>query len=168
MNELIIQVASERDWPGVLRIYNHYVLTSHVTFDLMTQSLDERRPWFVRFAPSSGYQLWVALTGHEVAGYATSAPLRSKPAYASSVETSVYLEESHRGAGLGAKLYGALLGSLREVSSLHRAYGCIALPNKPSVRLHEKLGFRKAGHFHEAGFKFGQFWDIAWYEKDLT
>ncbi len=168
MDELSIQTARTQDWAGVLRIYNHYVLTSHVTFDLKTESLEERQDWFARFADASPHQLWVALKGHEVVGYASSSQLRPKPAYRSSVETSVYLAEGHQGCGLGTKLYGTLLKALSDVPSLHRAYGCIALPNESSVRLHEKLGFAKVGHFHDAGFKFGRFWDVAWYEKELA
>lgn len=49
-------------------------------------------------------------------------------------------------------------------SGLHGACAGITLPNATSVRLHEALGFRKVGHYEEAGWKFDQYWSVAWYE----
>jgi phosphinothricin acetyltransferase len=49
----------------------------------------------------------------------------------------------------------------------HSALGCLALPNEPSVRLHEKLGFRKVGHMREAGWKFEAWWDVGFWERML-
>jgi len=43
----------------------------------------------------------------------------------------------------------------------------IALPNEASVRLHEKLGFEKASHFKEVGFKFDQWIDVGYWQKML-
>jgi phosphinothricin acetyltransferase len=47
---------------------------------------------------------------------------------------------------------------------LHGTYAGITLPNDASDRLHEALGFRKVGHYEEVGWKFGNYWSIAWYE----
>ncbi|EQD52933.1 phosphinothricin N-acetyltransferase, partial [mine drainage metagenome] len=44
------------------------------------------------------------------------------------------------------------------------AVGGIALPNPASVALHEKLGFVRAGHFHEIGLKFGRWVDVGYWE----
>lgn len=49
----------------------------------------------------------------------------------------------------------------------HSALGGIALPNEPSIRLHEKLGFRKVGHMAEAGCKFGAWVDVGFWELML-
>lgn len=45
--------------------------------------------------------------------------------------------------------------------------GGIALPNAPSVALHEKLGFEKVAHFKEVGFKFGQWLDVGYWQRPL-
>jgi phosphinothricin acetyltransferase len=82
------------------------------------------------------------------------------------VETSVYLAPDAVGRGAGTRLYEKLFKAL-EGEDVHRAYAGIALPNPASVGLHERFGFKRAGHFTEQGRKFGRYWDVAWYEKAL-
>ncbi len=45
--------------------------------------------------------------------------------------------------------------------------GGIALPNKASVILHERLGFRKVAHFKKVGYKFGRWIDVGYWEKQI-
>lgn len=70
------------------------------------------------------------------------------------------------GRGVGTLLYKELFEALVG-EDLHRAYAAIALPNEPSVRLHDAFGFRHVGTYTEVGRKFGRYWDVAWYEKAL-
>ena len=99
-------------------------------------------------------------------GYACSSRFRPKPASETSVETSVYLAPEAIGHRAGSRLYEKLFKAL-EGEDVHRAYAGIALPNPASVRLHERFGFKRVGHFTEQGRKFGRYWDVAWYEKPL-
>jgi len=41
-----VRPGEERDLVALTAIYNHYVTTSHVTFDDVPFSVDERRVWF--------------------------------------------------------------------------------------------------------------------------
>jgi len=99
-----------------------------------------------------------------VAGYASSSRYRIKPAYETSIETSIYLAPEATGKGIGTKLYAALFDALRG-EDVHRAYAGISLPNPASIALYEKFGFKRAGLYTEQGRKFGRYWDVAWYEK---
>lgn len=162
-----IRPAIPSDLPALVRIYNHYVTTSHVTFDTEPFATEERRGWLEGFADSGPYRLLVAEAGSGVAGYASSTRFRPKPAYHTSVETTIYLDPRHVGQGLGGKLYGTLLELLSDEVGVHRAYGGVALPNPASVALHERLGFQLVGTFREVGHKFEKFWDVSWYQKDL-
>jgi phosphinothricin acetyltransferase len=101
-----------------------------------------------------------------ILGYATSGPFRPKPAYATSVETTVYVAPDSGRRGIGTLLYKALFEALAD-EDLHRAYAGVAQPNDASTRLHERFGFRHVGTYREAGRKFGRWWDVAWYEKEL-
>jgi phosphinothricin acetyltransferase len=65
-------------------------------------------------------------------------------------------------------LYGELINQLIAEESVHRAYGGIALPNDGSIALHRKLGFEHVGSYHEVGFKFDRYWDVDWFEKDMS
>jgi phosphinothricin acetyltransferase len=82
------------------------------------------------------------------------------------VEVTVYLAPHAGGRGIGTLLYTALFEALAE-EDVHRAYAGVAQPNEASTRLHERFGFRHVGTYREVGRKFGRYWDVAWYEKDL-
>jgi phosphinothricin acetyltransferase len=70
------------------------------------------------------------------------------------------------GHGIGRMLYERLFAALAE-EDVHRAYAGITLPNPASVGLHERFGFTRIGVFTHAGRKFGRYWDVVWYEKQL-
>jgi phosphinothricin acetyltransferase len=161
-----IRAASEDDIPALAAIYNHYVVHSYATFDLEPKTLEERREWFSHYATEGPHRMFVAVGGGQLLGYATSSRWRPRPAYDTSIETSVYLADGAQRKGIGTALYEALFASV-EGLDLHRAYAGISLPNDASVALHERFGFVKAGHFTEQGRKFGRYWDVAWYEKEL-
>ena len=160
-----IRPAEERDLPDLVRIYNHYVTTTHITFDIEAFSVDQRRPWFEGFAGCGPHQLLVAAIDERPVGYASTRDFRAKAAYDRSVETTIYLDREFLGRGIGPLLYGALLERIGSEPEVHRAYAGIALPNPTSISLHERLGFKLVGTFHEVGFKFGRYWDVSWYEK---
>ena len=165
MSRPAIRLAHPEDLPELVDIYNHYVTGTHITFDTRPFTVGERTPWFESFAESGPHRLLVAEVDSQLVGYATSSPFRSKPAYSQSVETTVYVHPSFLGRRIGSALYGALLESLVNEKTAHRAYAGIALPNQASVALHERLGFNLVGTFREVGFKFGRYWDVSWYEK---
>lgn len=157
----MIRTATADDLPALTAIYNHYVATSLATFD--TEPFTDRSEWFSHYVQSP-YWLLVADLDGVVAGYASSSPHRPKAGYRTSVETSVYLDPSATGQGLGRQLYDALL-TLVDAAGVHRSLAGIALPNDPSVALHQAVGFTPVGVFTEVGTKFGQYVDVAWYER---
>jgi len=164
----LFRPAQPGDLSQLSRIYNHYVENSHVTFDLKVQSLTERELWYSSFAETGPYRLIVMAEGDELLGYASSVRFRPKPAYASTVETSIYMDPGHSGHGLGSSLYTELLHELQAEPNVHRAIAALAMPNPGSMILHKRLGFRVVGTFYQAGMKFGRFWDITWMERDLN
>jgi phosphinothricin acetyltransferase len=159
---LQIAPASASDLGAINEIYNHYVETTAITFDVEPKSMAWRREWFASFG--GRHRLLVAREDGAIVGYAYSGTFRSRPAYEPSVETTVYVSPERTGRGIGSALYEALFREL-EGEDVHRAYAGIALPNPASIRLHERFGFRRAGLFTEQGRKFGRYWDVAWYER---
>ena len=166
-NEVTIRDATEADRGAIVGIYNHYVRETPVTFDVETFTVASREPWFGQFADTGRYRLLVADVAGMVIGYASSVRFKDRPAYDTSVETSVYLHPDHVGQGMGRRLYTVLFEVIAREPTLHRAYGGIAMPNPASVALHEKLGFLKVATYTEVGFKFGRYWDVCWFEKRL-
>ena len=168
MTTRLIRPAESRDFPAVVAIYNHWITKSHVTFDTVTFSVDERASWSESFSATGPYRLYVADHNGKAIGFACSKEFRFKPAYSTSVETMVYLHPASVGRGLGHAVYQTLLAALEKEPDLHRAFAGIALPNPASVRLHEKLDFELVGTFRDVGRKFGKFWDVAWYGRNLS
>ena len=161
-----VRPAAEEDLKKLNDIYNHYVLETHFTFDIEPMTMEWRREWFSHYAPTGRYRLMVAVAGTSVVGFACSSRLRTKPAYETSVETTIYLAPEAVGHGVGSQLYDELFKSLRG-EDVHRAYAGIALPNQASIALHERFGFKRVAHFTEQGRKFDRYWDVGWYEKQL-
>lgn len=161
--EVIVRPARAVDAEAIVAIYNHYIANTVVTFEeqpvtapRMAQRLDEAAPlpWLV--AESDG----------EVVGYACASKWKGRCAYRYSVESSVYLDPAAVGRGIGSMLYAALIDALH-AQRLHTIISGIALPNDASIRLHEKFGFRKIGHFEQVGYKFGRWIDVAYFQLSI-
>ena len=163
-----VRFAESDDLNRLVEIYNHYVTETHITFDTEPFAVAQRIQWFNQFAQEGRYRLLVAEDDDEILGYASSTVFKPRVAYNTSVETTIYLDPERAGQGIGLQLYGELLEQLVAEESAHRAYGGVALPNDASVALHQKLGFKHVGSYHEVGFKFDRYWDVDWFEKDLS
>ncbi|WP_155058514.1 GNAT family N-acetyltransferase [Streptomyces blattellae] len=166
--EVQVRPGVESDLEALTDLYNHYVRETPITFDTAAFTPEGRRPWLLSHPEDGPYRLMVATAtdSEEILGYATSSPYRAKAAYATSVEVTVYVAPRTGRRGIGTLLYKALFEALAD-EDLHRAYAGIAQPNEASTRLHERFGFRYVGTHREVGRKFGRYWDVAWYEKDL-
>ncbi|NJN04050.1 MAG: N-acetyltransferase [Leptolyngbyaceae cyanobacterium SL_1_1] len=147
-------------------LYNHYIRTTTITFDIEPFTLEQRAEWFHHYAKTGRHQLLIAELAGDVVGYASSSQLRTKAAYDTSVETSVYLDPKAQGKGIGSQLYQALFEALA-TEDVHRAYAGITLPNQVSIAIHKKFGFESVGTYREVGRKFGRYWDVEWFEKAL-
>jgi len=164
MTDITIRMAERADLPALLDIYNHYVLTTPITFDIEPRTLAQHQAWFDRFAATGRYQCFVAVKAGDLVGYASSLPYKDRAAYDPTVASSIYLAPDARGQGLGRKLYGALFGALAD-EDIHRACAGITLPNEASIALHRSFGFEPVGIYREVGRKFGRFWDVATYMR---
>ncbi len=160
-----IRDAEPRDFQRINEIYNWTIVDNHVSFDTEPWDLASRRAWWESRDPQ--LHCLVAEVDELVAGVAYSSWYRPKPAYRSSVETTIVLDTEHVGTGLGTALLGALLDRVR-ADGFHRAVAIVALPNDASVALHRKLGYREVGTLTEVGFKVGRFHDTLLLEKDLS
>lgn len=160
-----IRAASVHDLPAIVEIHNHHVLNGVATFDEVPATVEGRTEWFATFGRMGRYRLVVADDGG-VRGFACSAPYRTHPAFAETVELSIYLDPSWTGRGLGTALYEHLLAELA-TEGLHRAVVGIALPNDASVALHRRFGFVEVGVFDEYATKWGRSISSIWMQRPL-
>jgi len=140
---MIIRDAAEADLPAIVDIFNAAVRTRMSTAQLDPVSVEERLPWFQEHSPDS-HPLWVAEIDGQIAGWISFHSFITRCAYRGTVELSVYVAENFRRAGVGRALLEKAIArspSL-EISSL---VGCIFGHNEPSLRLFERLGFKRWG-----------------------
>ena len=157
----------DSDIEALTNLYNHYILTTTITFDITPYTVEQRkRLWLQHYTHTGRHRLFVAVADDSPIGYASSSKLRTKAAYDTSVETSIYLAPEWTGNGVGCCLYETLFEALK-AQDVHRAYAGITLPNDASVSIHERFGFERVGLFREVGRKFGRYWDVAWFERSL-
>lgn len=164
--QTIVRLAVREDLPELVQIYNHYVTNSQATFDTEPVTVESRAGWFETFSGVGPYRLLVAADGDRVAGCASSGPYRDHPAFARTVEVSVYLHPEVRSQGIGSALYGPLLENLR-AEDVHVVLAGIALPNDASVALHRKFGFSEVGVFEEYALKHNAYISSIWMQLRL-
>lgn len=156
---ITIRTAEREDVQRLLDIYNYEVLNGVATFDLQPKTLEERMVWFEEHNIKN-HPLIVAVVDGEIAGYASLSPYRTKEAYVSTVELSVYVDRSFRGRGVATALMEAILKLAREDERTHIVVSVITHGNEASEKLHKKFGFDYSGTLHEVGVKFGRYLDI--------
>ncbi len=155
-----LRPATVDDAADLLRIYNHEVEHSVVTFDLVPRTLGEQRNWIADRSGAHAVIVAELLDGEPgVVGFAALSPYRDRPAYATTAETSVYVDAAARGRGVGR----ALLDQLVETARAHGFHALIARivgGHEASIALHTAAGFEVVGHEREVGRKFGRWLDV--------
>jgi phosphinothricin acetyltransferase len=160
---IIVRLASSGDAAAIVAIYRPYVETTHFTFEEVPPDAAE-----IADRLAGPIHPWLVAEEHgSVVGYASASPMRNRAAYRWSVETGIYLAPLAQGRGIGRRLLATHL-DLLEQSRFVTAIAGIALPNAPSVALHEKLGFTLAGIERGVGFKLGRWVDVGRWQRDLA
>ena len=162
-----IALAAARDADALLALRNHHIAHSFATFDEAPLRLAAVQDWIAGFAATGPHCLLVARDGERLLGFCSSQPYRTHPAFARTIETSIYVAPDATGTGVGSALYERLFADLAD-EGLHRAVVGIALPNEASVRLHARFGFRSVGVFDEYAHKNGRAISSQWMQRAMN
>jgi len=152
------------DAEATRRLYNAEVIGSTATFDLRPRSRAEHARWVADHL--GGHPAVVAVVDGEIAGFAAVSPYRSRAAYVTTVEDSVYVGAAWRGQGIGRRL----LTDVVERAAGHGFHTVIArveAGNTASVLLHQRCGFTVVGTEREIGRKFGRWLDVTVLQRML-
>lgn len=98
-----------------------------------------------------------------VVGYASLSPYRTKDAFKSTVELSIYIHQECRGKGVASKLMAHILDHAKEAETLHTVVSVITAGNAASTALHERFGFTYCGLTPQVGLKHGKYQDTETY-----
>jgi L-amino acid N-acyltransferase len=159
-----VRLARPEDAEAIRAIYNLEVTESTVTFDLVPRTLADQQAWL---ADHDGvHPAVVAELDGEVVGFGSLGPYRSRPAYATTVEDSVYVRRDLRGAGCGRAILAELV-RLGTVHGFHAVMARIVGGHQASIGLHTACGFELIGVEREVGRKFGRWLDVVLMQRLL-
>ncbi|MCT4688100.1 GNAT family N-acetyltransferase [Vallitalea sp.] len=152
------------DAQAICNIYNYYVENTIVTFEEENVTVEDMTDK-IKYITDK-YCFIVYEDKGKVVGYAYVSKWRGRSAYRFCVESSIYLDKDYNGRGIGTILYKELIDRLQKLN-YRVIMGVVALPNEPSVKLHEKIGFKKAGHFEKVGLKFNRWIDVGYWQYNI-
>ena len=163
-----VRLARVEDADAIRAIYNVEVTSSVCTFDLVPRSLEDQQRWIDEH--TGAYPAVVAVDGSggdaEVVGFGSLGPYRSRPAYSTTVEDSVYVRRDQHRRGVGRAVLSELVG-LATDHGFHAVIGRIVGGHEASIGLHQACGFEVVGVEREVGRKFGRWLDVVVTERLL-
>jgi phosphinothricin acetyltransferase len=148
---MIVRALEPDDWPAVADIYREGIAAGDATFETEAPTWEQ---WDARRHPLCRI---VAEQEGRVIGFAAVSPMSSRRVYDGVVEVMVYVAERARGRGVGGVLMAELV-SRTEAAGFWTLQAGIFPENVPSIRAHERVGFRVVGT-HE---RIGRFHDGRW------
>ncbi len=157
---------AERHLPAIRDILNDAILHTTALYDYAPRTPRMVEEWFARRQQDRWPVIGLESADGTLLGFASYGPFRTFPGYKYTVEHSVYIESSRRGQGLGQILMHELIARAT-AQQLHTLIGAIDGANEGSIRFHVALGFTHCGTIREAGYKFGRWLDVVFYQLIL-
>ena len=162
----LVSCTYERHASAILAILNEAIVNSTVLYDYKPRPPESMIGWFQAKVAGNFPVIGLESGTGELLGFASYGTFRAYPAFKYSVEHSVYVHHAHRGQGYGPVLLRALIAKAAE-QGIHLLIGGIDTANEGSIALHTRLGFVHSGTITQAGFKFGRWLDLAFYQLTL-
>jgi L-amino acid N-acyltransferase len=151
---------------AILEIFNEAILHSTALYDYKPRSLDSMVTWFNEKEVANYPVIGAVNANGELLGFASYGVFRARPAYKYTIEHSLYVHQDYRRQGVAARLMERLISAARS-QNYHVIVGGIDMANIASIALHEKFGFTHSGTVRQAGFKFGHWLDLGFYQLVL-
>ncbi len=165
-NSVAIRPSAEADIAEIAAIYADAVLHGTASFEIVPPDETEmaRRR---RAVLAAGLPYLVAEDGGRVLGYAYAGPYRTRPAYRSTVEDSIYVAPDAQGRGVGRALLTRLIAEA-EARGFRQMVAVIGdSGNVPSIGIHRALGFSLIGTLRDVGYKHGRWLDSVLMQRAL-
>lgn len=158
-----IRLAVPADGPRLAAIYETAVVGSTLSVELAAPDGAEMSR---RIMETLAHRPWVVAETDSVLGFAYASQHRVRPAYAWSVEVTIYTAPDAHRQGLGRALYTTLFAIL-SLQGYQNAYAGVTASNVSSIRFHEAMGFELVGTYRRVAFKLGRWIDVGWYVRSL-
>ncbi len=171
--EIRIRVANTNDAQALLDIYGYYVENTAITYEYDVPSLEDFKGR-IKHIVENNYPYLVAESDGKIIGYAYADKFQSRPGYAWNAEMTIYLDNSVRSKGLGRKLY-TLLEEVLKAQGVVKLIALITPPDNeedlktyPSMRFHEKLGYKPVAKLDNCGYKFNRWYNTIFMDKTIN
>lgn len=152
---------------AILDIFNEAIVNSTALYDYQPRQPESMASWFQTKEIGDFPVIGAIDQFEQLVGFASYGTFRNWPAYKYSIEHSVYIHPDHRRKGIGSALMQQLIFAATE-QQYHTMIGGIDMTNTGSISLHEQLGFTHTGTIQQAGFKFGRWLDLGFYQLILA
>lgn len=161
MQTFIIRKMINTDWEYVSKIYQQGIDTNTATFEMTC-------PGWSDFNDSHTADCrYVILSNDNIVGWAALSPTSKRLVYRGVADVSIYISNGCKGLGIGTKLL-KYLTEQSERAGYWMLQSSIISDNTPSIRLHEKCGFRLVGFREKIGQdRFGVWCDTVLMEKRI-
>ena len=161
-----VDCTDERHGEAILAIFNEAIVHSTALYDYEPRTRAQMTSWFEAKRAGGFPVIGLESEAGELMGFASYGSFRAWPAYKYTIEHSLYVHRDRRRGGVGRALLSAVVDH-----ATGRGYrtiiGGIDADNAASIALHVAQGFAHAGTIHDAGYKFGRWLDLAFYQKML-
>jgi len=164
-----VRLVRSEDFDAVAAITNHYILSTAIHFGteaVTAASLRESWTITAEVYPFVVAELVDDSGPTSVVGYAKAGVWRDRAAYSWTPECGVYVREGWHARGFGRAMYARLFEVMAR-QGFRSVVAGMTLPNPPSQRLHESMGFVPAGVIRDGGWKLGRWWDVSFWQKSL-
>ena len=148
---------------AILDIFNEAIVNSTALYDYQPRQPESMVSWFKAKEIGNFPVIGAIDKFNRLLGFASYGTFRNWPAYKYSIEHSVYIHPDRRRQGIGFALMQQLILAATQ-QQYHTMIGGIDMTNTSSIALHQKLGFTHTGTIQHAGFKFGRWLDLGFYQ----
>jgi L-amino acid N-acyltransferase YncA len=168
MSSIVLRAAAVSDLDRITEIYADAVTKGTASYELEPPTRAEMDSRFGALT-EGGFPYIAAENDGVLAGYAYAGPFRPRPAYRFVVEDSIYVAQEAKGQGIGRLLLERLIAEA-ESCGFRQMIAVIGdgSPESPSVKLHEKLGFRQSGVLRGSGYKHGRWLDTVFMQLSMN
>ena len=162
----VVHCTRERHGDAILDIFNDAILYSTALYEYQPRTAQRIDDWFAAKTQGGFPVLGIEDDDGVLAGFASYGTFRAFPAFKYTVEHSVYVHRAWRGRGIGKQLMLEVIEAAR-MQQYHVLVGAIDMDNQGSIALHAGLGFVHSGTVRQAGFKFGRWLDVGFFQLTL-
>lgn len=150
---------------AVVAIFNQYVATSFAAYPDVPVPL----AFFDKMMEMvKGYCAVVAQDENgQVMGYGMLRPYHFASTLKRTAELTYFLKPEHTRQGIGRAMLDFLISDARKLG-IDNLTASVSSHNPASIAFHLKNGFYECGRFSRVGTKFGQDFDVIWFQRHLA